>query len=232
MSVEVTAKGSLGALRPRRWIFGLDRRLRHYYGIYEYSTHRECLLRAERCRADEPMALGDGTRVEVGDGLVRLHLWNEHMPPMGAHGPSMAWARHVERAMQLSLVELARHLAQSGERGAAVAICAQMRLTSARQSHQLSRILGRFGFETVARPRLEHGHALRRLGENILVVLLVLAANPISLRTGVLRRGCVRVAISREALLRRYGERRHWRCAAPLRRRSTGTCAPGVRSGC
>ena len=220
MSVE---RVSLRALRPKRWIFGLDRQLRRHYGIYEYTAHRDCLLRAERCRADERIALGDGTRVEIGDALLRLHLWNEHMPPMGAHGPSMAWARRIERCMDLSLGELARYLAQAAESRAVTAVCAQMHLASARQSLQLSRILGRFGFETLPRPPPEHGHALRRFGENFLVVMLVMATNPISLRTGVLRRGCVRVAISREALLRRYGERRCWRSARPAACRSTAT---------
>ena len=219
MSVE---RGSLRALRPTRWIFGIDRQLRRHYGIYEYTAHRDCLLRAECCCADERIVLGDGTRIEIGDTLLRLHLWNEHMPPMGANGPSMAWARCIERCMELSLAELARYLAQAAESRAVAAVCAQMHLASARQSLQLSRILGRFGFETVPRPPLEQGHALRRFGENIMVVMLVMAANPISLRTGVLRRGCVRVAISREALLGRYGERRCWRSARPAACRNSG----------
>ncbi|MGC8522030.1 MAG: YkoP family protein [Steroidobacteraceae bacterium] len=223
MSLERSVNESPRSPRARRWIFSLDRHLRRHYGIYEYTTHRECLLRAERCRADERIVLSDGTRVEPGDPLLRLHLWNEHMPPMGPHGPSMAWARRIERRLDLSLAELARHLAQGGGRAAVSAVCAQMRLRSAHQTVQLSRILGRFGFETVPYPSGEPSHALRRVGENFMVVLLVLAANPISLRAGVWRRGCVRVAISREALLRRYGERRRWRAAQLAEQRSTGT---------
>ncbi len=220
MVVELSAKGSL---RPQRWILGLDRRLRRRYGIYEYTSHRDCLLRVERYRADERIILSDGTRVEVGDPLLRLHLWNEHMPLIGTHGPSMAWARRIERGMNLSLAELARHLNQSAASRAVVAVSGQMRLPSAHQSLQLSRILARFGFDTVPRPTLEHDRALRQVGENILVVLLVLATNPISLRTGVLRRGCVRVVISREALLVRYGGRPRWRVAHLGMRRNTGT---------
>lgn len=223
MSVDLSTKESLPALRPQRWILGLDRRLRRYYGIYEYTTHRECMLRAERCCADERMVLSDGTRVQIGDALLRLHLWNEHVPPMGAHGPSMAWARRIERQMALSLAELARHLSQSAEGATVAGVCAQMRLASSHQGLQLSRILGRFGFETVPRPPIEDTRTLRRIGENILVVMLMLATNPISLRTGVLRRGCVRVAISRAALLRRYDNCRHWPAAQLTTRLETGT---------
>lgn len=217
MSVELSAKGSLRRWHPERWIFGLDRRLRRHYGIYEYTTHRECLLRAERFRSDERIVLSDGSRVDIGDGLLRLHLWNEHVPPMGQLGPSMAWARHIERGMDVSLVELARHLSRGDGRAKVVAVCAQMRLASSHQTLQLSRILGRFGFETVPRPALDKTHALRQLGENILVVLLLMATNPFSLRTGLLRRGCVRVMISRAELMRRYGHRRHWRARHPRR---------------
>ena len=222
MSVDARARRSRHTVPPQRWILGLDRRLRHRYGIFEYTSHRECLLRAERCRAVEPIELGDGVRAQIGDPLLRLHLWNEHVPLIGVRGPSMSWARRIERGMALSLAELARYLEQNSERGVRV-VCAQMRLASVHQRRQLSRIFARFGFETVPGPADEQGHVLRHVGENILVVLLVLATNPVSLRTGVLRRGCVRVAISREALLRRYGGRRTWRTAQPLPHLDTGT---------
>ncbi|MHB1542767.1 MAG: hypothetical protein ACYCYH_15940, partial [Steroidobacteraceae bacterium] len=111
MSLESSTRGALRALRPRRWIWGLDRWLRHRLGIYEYSTVPRCLLRAERCSADGPTELADGVRVRAGDPLLRLHLWNERVPPMGPQGPSMAWARRIEQDLAVSLRELARHLA-------------------------------------------------------------------------------------------------------------------------
>jgi hypothetical protein len=82
-----------------------------------------------------------------------------------------------------------------------VAACAQVHLASERQRLQVARIFGRFGFETVAS---ERSPLLRSLGESVLVALLMFATNPVSLRSGMLRRGCERVMISRAQLLRRY----------------------------
>jgi hypothetical protein len=45
---------------------------------------------------------------------------------------------------------------------------------------------------------------LRFIGENILMMLLVLATNPIAFRAAVLRRDHTRVVISRAKLLRLY----------------------------
>lgn len=190
-----------------QWIFGLDRWLCRRFGIYEYSARPDCLFRAEIGRADERVRLSDGLRVQVGDPLLELHLWNEHVPPMGRQ-PSVAWGRRTARMMDASLSELAGHLAQSADCRAVVALRAQMRLRTGRQSAQLASIFRRFGFEAVPHSRAERPGPLRLLGENILVALLMIAANPVSLRSGLLRRNCTRVIISREAFLRRYGRSR------------------------
>jgi hypothetical protein len=202
VSLEISARGALGALRPEHWIMGLDRWLRRRLGIYEYSTAERCLLRAERCRADAPAELADGVRVRVGDPLLRLHLWNERVPPMGRQGPSIGWARRIEQDLAVSLRELARHLAPEAGGDAVVAVCAQVHLASERQRRQVARIFGRFGFQMIPTGRTP---VLRDLGESLLVALLVFATNPVSLRNGLLRRGTERVMISRAQLLRRYG---------------------------
>ena len=202
MSLETSARGVLRALRPEHWILGLDRWLRHRLGIYEYSTAERCLLRAERCRADASVELADGVRVRAGDPLLRLHLWNERVPSMGSRGPSIGWARQIEQDLAVSLRELARHLAPEAGGDPVVAVCAQVHLASEHQRLQMARIFGRFGFQMIPTDRT---HLLRDFGESLLVALLVFATNPISLRNGLLRRGCERVMISRAQLLRRYG---------------------------
>lgn len=206
MSGELAKNRALHTL-VGHWIFGLDRWLCRRFGIYEYSGRPDCLFRVELGRADEPVRLSDGLQVKVGDPLLELHLWNEHVPPMGRR-PSVAWGRRTARMMDASLRQLARHVAQSGECRTAVALRAQMRLRTGRQSAQLASIFRRFGFEAVPHSRAERPGPLRVLGENILVALLMLAANPVSLRSGVFRRNCTRVIISRDAFLRRYGRSR------------------------
>ncbi|MDE2262041.1 MAG: hypothetical protein KGL45_05925 [Gammaproteobacteria bacterium] len=204
MSVVISEKRGLRAFHPEQWVFSLDRWLRRWHGIYEFTAHRDCLFRAERCLAEESLLLSDGAGVRRGDPLLRIHLWNEHMPVMGGDGPTIAWARRASRALETSLRELARHVAQSSDLDGVVAVCADMRLAPARRSAQLTRIVSRFGFEAAKDPREGRPGLLRLIGENILMVLLVLATNPIAFRAAVLRRGHARVVISRARLLRLY----------------------------
>lgn len=201
MSVELSAKRGL---HPEQWVFGLDRWLRRWLGIYEFTAHRDCLFRVEYCLAEESLLLSDGVRVRRGDPLLKVHLWNEHVPIMGRRGPTLAWARRASRAIEASLRELARHIAQSADLDAVVAVCADMRLAPAGQCAQLARIVSRYGFEPAKDPSAGRPGFLRRIGENILMVMLVLATNPIAFRAGVLRRDHARVVISRAKLLRLY----------------------------
>ncbi|MGH8298791.1 MAG: YkoP family protein [Steroidobacteraceae bacterium] len=204
MSVELSEKRGLRAIHPEQWVFGLDRWLRRWHGVYEFSTHRDCLFRAERCFAEESLLLSDGVRVRRGDPLLRVHLWNEHMPAMGQQGPTVAWASRASRALDASLRELARHMAQCAENDAVVAVCADMRLGTSKRSAQLARIVSRYGFEAAQDSRSGRPGFLRLIGENLLMMLLVLATNPIAFRAAVLRRGHTRVIVSRAKLLRRY----------------------------
>ena len=79
-----------------------------------------------------------------------------------------------------------------------------MRLATAKQTAQLTRIVSRYGFEAAKDSRIGRPGVLRLIGENILMVLLVLATNPIAFRAAVLRRDHARVIISRAKLLRLY----------------------------
>lgn len=204
MSVEVSEKRGLRAIRPEQWVFSLDRWLRRWHGIYEYTAHRDCLFRLERGLAEENRSLSDGTRLRRGDPILKLHLWNEHMPVMRRDGPTIAWARRASRGIETSLRELARHVAQSRDLDPVVAICADMRLAPTRQCAQLTRIVSRYGFEAAKDSRAGRPGLLRLIGENILMMMLVLATNPIAFRAGVLWRGHARVTMSRAKLLRLY----------------------------
>ena len=204
MSVVLSEKRGLRAIHPEQWVFSLDRRLRRWHGIYEFTAHRDCLFRAERCLAEESLLLSDGVRVHPGDPMLRVHLWNEHVPLMGKGGPTIAWARRASRAIDTSLRELARHVAQCSDLDPVVAICADMRLATVKQSAQLARIVARYGFEPAKNSRVGRPGLARLIGENILMVMLVLATNPIAFRAAILRRDHARVVLSRAKLLRRY----------------------------
>jgi YkoP domain len=194
--------GSGGALLEHA-VYGLDRWLRRRQGVCEYTANPACLFRVNRDRADQSLTLTDGTPIRPGVPVLNLHLWNEHMPPMPAAGPTIGWARHAHRAVDVSLRELARWLAREADLADIAALRADMRLATVAQSQQLVRIVTHYGFESAAF-RAETG-SLRQLGENILIYLLVLAANPAAIRTDVLWRDHALVYLSRAALERRYG---------------------------
>lgn len=205
MSVELADKRGVSAAWLEHAVLSLDRWLRRRQGIYEYTADARCLFRIERGQADEHLLLSDGTRVRVGDPILRLHLWNEHMPVMGQRGPTVVWARQISRGLDCSLRELACYLAQSTELRHVTVICGDMHVGTVAQCHRLERIVARYGFESAGDRAVGAAGALRRLGETILVLLLVLVTNPIALRKAVLRRHCRRVFLSRAALEHRYG---------------------------
>lgn len=123
---------------------------------------------------------------------------------MGRRGPTFAWARRATRALDTSLRELAQYIYKRPELDRVVAICADTRLATPKQSAQLARIVSRYGFEGTKDRRIGRPGLIRRIGENILMALLVLATNPVVLHSTVLCRGHMRVTISRARLLRRY----------------------------
>jgi hypothetical protein len=84
---------------------------------------------------------------------------------------------------------LARFLDDRRDLDGVVAICANMSLEPAERSAQLTRFVGRFGFERIAAadPRSLR-QQMRWLGENILISTMVLARNAAALRSDTLRR--------------------------------------------
>ncbi len=203
MSAELSEKRG-SQLAWLEWVFKLDGWLRKRQGIYEFTTDSRCLFRAEMGHADRPVKLGDGTQLAAGDRILILHLWNEHIPPMGLRGPSVVWARQVTRAAHLSLRELARYLQQHPALDDVAAICGDMHLGSARQTVQFTRLVNRYGFEVLDEGEAESAGRLHRIGKSILIFLLVAATNPVALRGTLLRRFHKRVFISRAVLVRRY----------------------------
>lgn len=189
-------------------IFGLDRWLRHRQGVFEYTDDPTCVFRIQHAQADAPLALSGGARIEPGMPILNLHLWNEHVPLMGPEGATVAWARHLSRAIQSSLRQLAAYLDANSDLDDVAALRANMRLGTAEQGAQLVRLMGRYGFEPaddVLRPGYWQSGSLHHYGENILIFMLVMATNPAVLGTPVLRRDYKLVYLSRPALERRYG---------------------------
>jgi len=184
-------------------VYALDSLLRRAQGIFEYSTEPGCLFRIQRTVADQPVAFPEGTHLAVGDPILDLHIWNEHMPPIGRQGPTLSWGRQFSQAIDRSLRALADYLRQNPDLDHIIAIRADMRLRPAERGDQLAKIVGHYGFHRVpadGRP----SRRLRRLGEHILMFLLVVASNPYAAWATVFRRDCTVAYLSRRVLERRY----------------------------
>jgi hypothetical protein len=183
---------------------GLDSRLRLRQGVIEYTDRPDCLFRIQVVESCNHIQLSDGTHVRPGDRLIRLHLWNEQFPAFPAGGPTLAWARRLNRAFDTSLRELAHFLEVRQDLDDITAICGNMAFAPAVRSAQLARLVRRFGFEKIEMPQ-SFRQRLHWFGENILISMIVLTHNATALRADTLRRGRALVFLSRRTLLRRYG---------------------------
>jgi hypothetical protein len=202
LSTEISQRKASATAWLYSAVFTLDRWLRRRQGVYEYTVHPECLFRIQCVRVEGALEFADGTSVAPGSRALALHLWNEHVPVMGQGGPTLAWARKTSRAIHASLCELARYLGEHPELDDICVIYGDMRV-SGTQAARLAQIVARYGFETVS-DNVDGRGLLRRLGDGLLVMMLVSVTNPLALRSAVLRHSNVRIYLSRAVLEERY----------------------------
>lgn len=199
-----------GVVRTCNWLGAvietMDSRLRCRIGVSEYTKAPDCVLRMQIIRSTEDLRLEDGTCLRPGDRMVDLHIWNQQMPAMSEKGATLAWARRMNDGFKRSLNELAIHLAARNDVDDIVVVRAVAALGAEDRADKISRMLSRFGFEIVMpRETPSVTQKIRRFAENILISLMVLAYNPIALRSDTLMRGRVHGYLSRRTLDRRYG---------------------------
>jgi hypothetical protein len=182
-------------------VLNLDSWLRQRQRIFEYSSERNCILRAQVAQLNIQIILSDETVGRPGDPVIHLHLWNEQVPPIPSKGLSMAWGRHLNRCLAQSLRELARFLMNNPDFANIAIIRASMSVGSKSQSDALRRIMERHGFEAIPDfvPRAYSEHA-RWFGENILYWLLTVACNPAASRSNKFWRNRTWIYLSRKAL--------------------------------
>jgi hypothetical protein len=187
-------------------VAALDDRLRVRHGVIEYTNSPECLFRIQLAARNDDYVLSDGTCIRAGDRIANLHVWNELFPCFTGKGPTLAWARRVNQAFEISLRELAGFLDARSDLDDVIAICANMTFQPAERSAQLTRFVARFGFERIAAASSRSfRQQIHWFGENILISMMVLARNAAALRTDTLRRDRMLVFLSRRQLRRRYG---------------------------
>jgi hypothetical protein len=187
-----------------RFVFGLDDWLCRRQGVMEFSAHPECIFRIEMRRLDHAIALFGGTALRPGDAIVQLHFWSERVPQYDGAGAGFEFARRFNRALVLSLRELAAFLA-ARDLTAVRGVRADVALGTAEHMDQVLRFCGHHGFQPIRETAPATAWSrLHRLGENILISLLILAHNRRAFRLDCLRRGRADVFLTRAELDRRF----------------------------
>jgi len=192
-------------VRDRLWallVRTADGVLRRWYGVREFTDDPSCLLRLALAPAPHAASLSDGTRIESGEMVGILHIWNEQVPRFRPDGPDLRWATDVRRRLRRSFQALAEHLEQDPAWRQVRGIHGCVAFGNRRRREQIRRAAEGFGFELVgdgAVPRGLHG-----LGEDFLIWAFARAFNPGALRRSPFRRDRTELWISREALLRLY----------------------------
>jgi hypothetical protein len=201
MAHLVEVSGRLG----RRIVFGLDDRLRRLEGIFAFNGDPCCVIRISRNSSRSEQVLSDGTLIRVGDPLIELHWWNEHIARLAATGSNLQWGLQFYRYTYYSLLALARYLDESPELREIVALHGTTTFPDEASYQHHANAFRRLGFELVALPPPTGAgelllHSLRRFH----VWALTWASNPASLR----HRGPCSIVrcdlwISRQTLLER-----------------------------
>jgi len=199
-----------GAVRQFLWleamVAALDDRLRLRHGVIEYTRRPDCLFRVQFITSNGDYVLSDETCVRAGARVANLHVWNEQFPCFSEKGPTLGWARRVNRTFDISLRELSYFLDARRDLDDVIAISANMTFEPAERRDQLVRFVSRFGFERVAAASSRSfRQQMHWFGENLLISMMVLARNAAALRAHTLRRDRTLVLLSRRELRRRYG---------------------------
>ncbi len=184
----------------------LDQHLRRKQGIVEYTNSPECIFRMQVTQSGHEIALSDGTKVSSSGRVIELHFWNEQLPSAAELGSALAWVRQMDRCARLSMGELARHLAHRPDLDDVRAIRANISLGLHEHTRQMIHLVRRYGFEAMPRPKPPKlRDRVHRLGENILITMLIAAHNSAALRADILWRSRLMVYLSRRVLEQRYG---------------------------
>ncbi len=95
----------------RALIRRFDALLSRAYGIFEFCDDGNCVLRLQIAETRRTLRFA-GQEVCVGEPVLLLHLWNEHVPPLPQGGPDLAWAAQMRRLFIQSLRAVAVQMRQ------------------------------------------------------------------------------------------------------------------------
>jgi hypothetical protein len=192
--------GAIGRAAVR----GLDSLLRRAYRVWEFTQDENCILRVALGTSAKDMTLSDGTRIEKGEVVGELHLWNEHLPRMDEEGPSVEWALKAYHLWRVSLKKLTAYLENAPQFESVRAFRGETAFL--RDDLEESGLFERLGFDVLRRDRRDKLGRFGEFWENLYTWWLIWTFNPGSLRRkDLFRMERAQLWISRQALLERYG---------------------------
>jgi hypothetical protein len=159
----------------RRFDAWLSRR----YGIFTISDEAGCILRVQLAHAARTIQLPD-QEIQVGEPVLLIHLWNEHIPPLPPNGPDLAWATNIQRLFIRSLQMVARQMVSDTRLSRAKAVCGTTVLLSPNEHPAGMHLMERLGFIVV--PSRNRLGCFGEFWENFYAWWLMWAFNPASLR--------------------------------------------------
>ncbi len=187
----------------RTLIRRFDGLLRAAHGIFEYCEDEDCLLRLRLTVASHPLQLSPQV-VAVGEPVLELHLWNEHIPTLPLAGPDLIWATQVRRMLIHSLRSLARQM-EHDPRLAEVRALGGVTVLLSPDRPSGMRLMERLGFTV-----MPFHSPLGRFGEfweNFYTWCLMWTFNAVSLRRRqLIRLRRAEIWMSADEFLRRYGD--------------------------
>lgn len=181
---------------------GVDALLRQRQHIHEFTADNECLFRIAVGEARARLRLSDGTTVGIGDPILELHFWNEHVPAMPAGGPSAAWANLMKRRIRQSLILTALYIEQERALASIVALHGAPPFRSRLGEAQMLRAAKRFGFDLIQPDAPGNWRsAVHEMLDGLLIWALLLAFNPSAQHGHGASRHRYHLWISRQKLL-------------------------------
>jgi hypothetical protein len=87
-------------------VIRFDYFLRQQYGVFEFSSNLENILRVQFSRATREVSLSDNV-IPKNEEILLIHLWNEHIPKMPVRGADIGWAKKTLEMFVHSLQALA-----------------------------------------------------------------------------------------------------------------------------
>jgi hypothetical protein len=126
-------------------ILPIDRHIRRKLGVFEFSDSADCYFRARFTKASRDLPLSD-RRIPVGEPVLEMHLWNEHLLPVPRKGLDMRWGVKTSKQLAISCRALARYLHDDAGLDSVQAVGGTTGVFSAGEGSGWEGVISRLGF--------------------------------------------------------------------------------------